>query len=347
MTPSPDEPERPVLTVILPTWDTFEAIRTTVRHLTAQTVAGSIELIICAPSREQLAMDADAVRALHSVKVLEAGPLKEMGPVRARAVREASATIVAFGEDHCFPFPVWAEALIAAHQEPHAAIGPGVHNANPDSAISWADILIEYGRWLTPARRREVDMLPGHNSSYKREVLLQYGSELDSLMEAETVLFWDLRRRGYTLLLEPSARVNHTNFSRLGPYLMVMWHLGRSFAGKRAEPWSLARRVAYAIAAPAIPVIRLGHVLRAARENGIPVGRLLRSAPIMMAGLAVDCVAQATGAAFGAGSSTVKLTVYEFHRGEVNRSADWLAHRGHLTNERRCGSGCGASDSSS
>lgn len=316
----------PALTVVLPTWDTFDAVRTTVRHLTEQTLAKSIELIICAPSAERAAVDAEAVRGLHSVRVLEAGPLKEMGPVRARAVREASADVVAFAEDHCYPFPDWAEALLAAHAEPHAAVGPAVHNANPNSQISWADMLIEYGRWVAPGgRRREVDMLPGHNSSYKRDILLKYGQELDSLMEAETVLFWDLRRRGYTLLFEPAARVKHTNFSRLAPYLYVQWHLGRSFGGKRAEPWSVPRRIAYALASPAIPFIRLGHVVRSAIDNRVPLRRLVMISPALVAGLAVDFVAQATGATFGAGRSTVLLTAYEFHRGEVNRNRRPLA----------------------
>lgn len=317
--------DKPRLTVVLPTWDTFDALRTTVQHLTAQTIAGSIELIICAPSAERAAVDADAVRGLHSVRVLEAGPLTLTGPLRARAVREAAADVVAFAEDHCFPFPDWAEALLAAHAEPHAAIGPAVYNANPESTISWADLLLEYGRWVAPGRRREVEMLPGHNSSYKRDVLLQYGHELDSLMEAETVLFWDLRRRGYTLLFEPAARVRHTNFSRLGPYLAVLWHLGRSFGGKRAEPWSAARRAAYALASPAIPFIRLSHVVRSAIGNRVPLGRLLLISPALLVGLAVDCVAQATGAALGAGDSTVRLTAYEFHRREVNRAGRLIA----------------------
>ena len=310
----------PALTVVLPTWDTFDALRTTVAHLTAQTLAGSIELIICAPSVERAAVDAEAVRGLHSVRVLETGPLKETGPIRARAVREAAAPIVAFAEDHCFPYPDWAEALLAAHAEPHAAVGPAVYNANPESQISWADLLIEYGRWVAPGHRREVEMLPGHNSSYKRDILLQYGHELDSLMEAETVLFWDLRRRGYTLLFEPAARVRHTNFSLLRPYLQVKWHLGRAFAGKRAEPWSVARRAAYVLAAPAIPLIRLSHVVRSAIDNRVPLRRLVSISPALFVGLAVDCVAQATGAALGSGRSTVQLTAYEFHRGEVNRT---------------------------
>lgn len=310
----------PALTVVLPTWDTFDALRTTVAHLTAQTVAGSIELIICAPSAERVRVDVEAVRGLHSVRVLETGPLRETGPVRARAVREAAGRVVAFAEDHCFPYPDWAEALLAAHAGPHAAVGPVVHNANPESTISWADLLIEYGRWVAPGRRREVEMLPGHNSSYKREVLLEYGHQLDSLMEAETVLFWDLRRRGHTLLVEPAARVRHTNFSRLRPFLQVQWHLGRAFAGKRAEPWSAVRRAAFALASPAIPFIRLGHVVRSAIDNRVPLGRLVRITPVLLAGLAIDWLAQATGAAFGAGRSTVLLTAYEFHRGDVNRT---------------------------
>ena len=163
-------------------------------------------------------------------------------------------------------------------------------------------------------------MLPGHNSSYKRDVLLQYGQELDSLMEAETVLFWDLRRRGYTLFFETAARVRHTNFSRMVPYLYVQWHLGRSFGGKRAEPWSFARRAAYALASPAIPFIRLSHVVRSAIGNRVPLRQLVLISPALVAGLVVDFVAQATGATFGAGRSTVLLTRFEFHRGEVNRT---------------------------
>lgn len=309
----------PALTVVLPTWDTFDALRDTVRHLTAQTVAGSIELLICAPSADRAAVDADAVRALHSVRVLEVGELRATGPIRARAIREASADVVAFAEDHCFPGPEWAEALLAAHREPHAAVGPAIYNANPDSGTSWADLYLGYGRWLGPGRRREVDLLPGHNSSYKRAVLLNYGPELDNLMEAETVLFWDLRRKGHTLLFEPAARVAHTNFSRLGTFLDVQWHLGRVFGAARAERWSVVRRVGYAAASPLIPLIRLGHVVRGAVDNHSSLRGLLTAMPAMLAGLAVDCVAQATGAVSGSGHSVAKLTAYEFHRGEINR----------------------------
>ena len=309
----------PALTFVVPTWDTFDAVRTTVAHLTAQTIAESIELIICAPSEARVGVDTDAVRTLHSVRVLETGSLHATGPMRAMAVRAAAAPVVAFGEDHCYPQQGWAEALLAAHAASHAAVGPALFNGNPVNAISWADIYIEYGRWLGPGRRREVKLLPGHNSSYKRDVLLQYGSDLDRLMESETVLFWDLRSKGHTLLFEPAARVAHHNFTRLGTFFAVQWLLGRVFAAMRAERWSLARRLAYAAASPAIPLIRLGHVFSAAAENRPALGRLVTTLPLIAAALVLDAFAQATGAVFGAGRSIDQLTRYEFHRSEVNQ----------------------------
>jgi len=309
----------PALTAILPTWDTFEAIRRTVSHLRAQTIAGEIELIICAPKAVRVKYDAADIAGLQSVRVLETGEWHATGPARAIAIRTASAPIVAFCEDHCFPFPDWAEALLAAHREPHAAVGPAVYNANP-STTSWADLYIGYGRWLGPGRRRELPLLPGHNTSYKRHLLLEFGDDLGRLMEAETMLLWDLRRKGHTLLMEPAVRVLHTNFAHPRVFLTAQWHLGRVFGAVRAEKWHSARRVAYAIASPAIPLIRLGHVSRAVLESRLPIGQFIVSLPLMVVALIADAVGQARGALFGSGKSLDVLAAYEFHRAEVNRT---------------------------
>lgn len=310
----------PAITVVLPTWDTFDALRTTVAHLCRQTIAERIELLICAPGAEDFVVDAAAVASLHSVRVLEAGDLRHTGPARARAIREARADVVAFTEDHCFPDPRWAEALLRAHAEPHAAVAPAIRNANPETLVSWADLLVAYGRWLAPGRRAVLDLLPGHNISYKRHLLLAYGPDLDRLMEAETVLLWDLRSRGHTLLLEPAATAAHINFSRLGVWLDVQWHLGRVFAAARATGWSVCKRLAYAVASPAILPIRLTHVLRDSHRNGVPASRIAAALPVVTLGLIVDFVSQATGAVLGGGGSVARLTAYEFHRADVNRT---------------------------
>ena len=304
----------PDLSVVLITPHSFETIRRTLRHLCAQTQASRIELLICVPSAGGFDLDRDAVAALHSTRILEVGEVTASGPARAHAARQASAPVVVYAEDHCFPDPGWAEALLRAHQGPHAAVGPALRNANPETAVSWADFILGYGRWMVPGRAGVVPLLPGHNSSYKREVLQAYGSDLDDLMEAETVLFWDLRRRGHTLYLEPAATTAHMNFEKLRVWLSVTWHLGRVFAAERARGWAWPRRLAYSCAAPLIPIIRLWHALTSVRRNRVDVRQVARALPPIALALVVDAVAQGTGAISGPGSSTPHLTDSEFLR---------------------------------
>jgi len=64
---------------------------------------------------------------------------------------------------------------------------------------------------MDPAPAGFVDYLPGHNTSYKRELLLGYGADLDSMMEGETSLHWDLRSKGHKLYL-----YGHNPLMRLG-----------------------------------------------------------------------------------------------------------------------------------
>ena len=304
----------PDLSVALITPYSFETIRRTVRHLCAQTLASRIELLLCVPVAGGFDLDWDAVAPLHSTRILEVGEVTKTGPARARAARHASAPVVVYAEDHCFPDPGWAEALLRAHHGPHAAVGPAFRNANPEAAVSWADFILGYGRWMVPGRAGVVPLLPGHNSSYKREMLQAYGSDLDDLMEAETVLFWDLRRRGHTLYFEPAATTAHMNFEKLSVWLSVTWHLGRVFAAKRTRDWAWPRRLAYGCAAPLIPVIRLSHTLRSLRRNRVDVRQVARALPPIALALVIDAVAQAIGAISGPGSSTPPLTASEFLR---------------------------------
>ena len=65
--------------------------------------------------------------------------------------------------------------------------------------------------WLPPASRAEHAMLPGHNSSFKRDLLLAYGPGLEDLLRAEIVLHTRLHRDGHRLLLEPAAKFEHVS----------------------------------------------------------------------------------------------------------------------------------------
>lgn len=302
------------MSVVIATPDCYETIRKTIGHLRAQTVKDRLEIVIVAPSRQTLDLDESELRDFHQYRVVEVGAMESIARANAAGIRQSSAPIVALTEDHSFPDPDWAEALIKAHRQPYAAVGPVVRNANPNSAVSWADFLIGYGPWMEPTPAGTVEHLPGHNSSYKRAVLLEYGDELETMLEAETVLHWNLRAKGYDLYLEPAAKTAHTNFGRLSSWVPVMFHCGRVFAADRSRHWSLGRRLFFVGGSPLIPLVRLWRILRQMRRLRRQHGLLPRILPALIIGLSLDAVGQMIGCACGAGDSKQKLSEFEFHR---------------------------------
>jgi hypothetical protein len=231
--------------------------------------------------------------------------------------------VVALAEDHCFPEPGWAEALLHGHEQPDvAAVGPVLRNANPRTMVSWCDFVIGYGPWLAPGRPGDRPFLPGHNSSYRRDVLLGVGARLPELMAVETILHMHLRARGYRLLLEPNARAAHTNFALLRSWLPVQYHCGRAFAAERVRSWSPGKRMLYALGSPLIPWIRLGRALRQVRRAESPHPSVARLAPLLLIGLAMDGLGQLVGCVAGEGTSPERLARYEFRRAEHVPEAD-------------------------
>ena len=203
----------PAMSLIVITPDRYETIRKLMNHLNAQTIKERLEIVIVSPSIHTIDLDESQLQGFWGFCLVEFGPIQSSAEARATGIRKASAPIVAFTEDHSYPDPHWAEALLKSHEQPWAAVGPVIRNANPKSLISWANLLIEYGPWLEPASSGIMEHLPGHNSSYKRMILLDYGFELENLLEAETLLHWDLKAKGYDLYLESEAKTSHLNFS--------------------------------------------------------------------------------------------------------------------------------------
>lgn len=307
------------LSVVIVTPDRYETIRKTIGYLRSQTVADRLEIVVVAPSRESLDLDAAHLEPFASFRVVEVGRVDSLGEGNAAGVREATARIVALLEDHSRPERHWAEAILAAHGSDWAAVGPAMGNPNPKSAVSWADFLLAFGTWWIPTPSGEIDHLPTHNASYKRSVLLEYGSELESLLKAEIILQWDLCARGHRLYLDSDARVYHVNFELLRSMLPVQLHAGRVFAAVRSRGWGPAKRALYASGSPAFPWIRLRHVLRQiARRPGrseLPVTVY----PILLLGLATNALGEALGYALGIGNAGRSLGRYEFHRDRHRR----------------------------
>lgn len=308
------EARKPLMSVVVITPDRYATIRKTIRHLRTQHASLSLEVLIVAPTLEELCMDASEMESFFQYKVIEVGPVNSTARARAAGALAASAEIIAFAEDHAYPAPGWAEALIKRHREGWAAVGPVMTNANPRSITSWANLLIEYAQWLDPTEGGERDHLPGHNCSYKRDLLLGYGDRLEAMLDAESILHWDLRAHGHRLYLEPGARTFHQNFSRPFPCLTLRFNGGRLFASARARRWPAWRKALFICASPLIPAVRCFRITRELFRPGRPRRLLPRLLPALIVGLIFDGAGELAGYALGPGRAMAKLSDMEFHR---------------------------------
>ena len=306
------------MSVIIVTPDSYDTIRKTIKHLRAQTVRDRLEIVIVAPSAKTLNLNESELREFHGFRVVEAGEINSHARARAIGIRQTNAPIVALTEDHSYPDPSWAEALIRAYEKPLAAVGPVMRNANPASAISCANLLIEYGPWQDPSPAEKASHLPGHNSSYRREILLGYGPELESMLESESIMHWDLRSRGFEIYLEPAAKTYHLNISLLSSWIAVQFLNGRVFASARSKNWSPFKRAIYSMGSPLIPLIRLWRILsemsKPGRSENISFPRKLSISLAIVLGLIIDGIGQFVGYSVGTGDSEERISKYEFHR---------------------------------
>jgi hypothetical protein len=313
---SPAPPTAPSLAVVLVTVGSFDSVRKVVRCLRAQTICNRIELLVVVQSRAAFAADSDALSGFARYEIVEMGQFFQVADAKAAAVGRATAPVVAFAEDHCFPEPDWGEALLTAHRAGWTGVGPAVRNANPRTALSRTGYLMHWAPWMDPASGGPAPTIPWHNSSYRRTALLDLSPDLPRLLAVENFLQAALRHRGHQLYLEPSARVSHANISRPAPWLVHGFWGGRLYAARRVryERWSRLQRARKAASSPLIPLVRMWRLLGSLRRAGRIVEFLPRTLPLLAVGLVAHAVGEATGYILGEGEAEAHYSRYELHR---------------------------------
>jgi hypothetical protein len=294
--------------------DGLETIGRTLRHLQKQTVADRIELVLVVPEEVRINRSDSRLEGFWGISIVEVEEISSLSWSREPGIRAARAPVVALAESHTYHGPVWGEALIEAHRGPWVAVGPGVSNANPRYASSWANLFLDYGPWLEPDAGREMDVLPGHNTAYDRRILLTYGADLKHLLETEAFLHADMRSKGFRLWMEPRARMGHLNVTRPSSWIRERILAGRRFGAARAVCVSPGRRAIYAVGSPLIPVIRAARIVPVWRRCA-RVHRLPRALPLaLLLSLLLSAFGEFLGYAFGSGDSMRQLSRIELHR---------------------------------
>jgi hypothetical protein len=304
---------QPELSVVLVT-DHFRTIRRVIERLQEQTARDRIEVVIVTPSAQTLELDAQATTGFASVRVVEVGSISPMPPARAAGVRATTAPFIFLGETHSYAHPGFAAAVIAAHGGPWDVVVPGLENGNPESALSWAGFLSDYGTWHRSLPAGEVGSGPTWNVAYKREPLLALGDNLEHALSSGDELWSAFRAQGRTWYHAPDAPLEHVNVSRPRSWAHERYLAGVMVAANRNLRWSLPRRVTYMFASPVIAVVMLSRLrtpLRAVRSRQLPPGTI----PALVAGVIIRTLGEAVGYLRGASRhDESQMEDYELHK---------------------------------
>ncbi len=314
----------PALTFILAVPTSYPDVKRVIQALQAQTKRNSLEVILVTPSTGNLKANLEDLAMFHSYQILETRDVVSNARASAEGIRFARAPLIVTGEDHSFPAPDWAEVLIDAHRGPWAGVGPVIRNANPGNVVSWAQLLIEYGPWLEPVEGGEKPTLPGHNTCYKRELLMDYPpDELEQMLMQQSAMHLELLDQGHRLYLCPQAIVYHLNQWQHVPWLRDEFRASWKYAGTRSRKWSLWRRLVYAIAAPLIPIVRMRRLMADLRRLQESDSLFPRVVPNLLLCLAISATAEGYGYLRGSPSAASAESTFLFGRAQRLPSAEW------------------------
>jgi len=311
----------PELAVILVTPGPYQTIRRTVSALRMQTARARLELVIVCPSKEKLQINDAEMAEFCSVRIVELHPVRTLAAPRAAGINAATAPLVALGEDHAFPQPDWAESLIRAHQQCCGAVGPAFLNANP-GLMSWLCLVMDYGRWIDPVACGATDDVPGHNSAWKRSLLLEYGPALERMLQAPTVMHWDMHAKGHQLYLESAAKISHVNITRPLCFHLDHFYGARVFASARASGWPWTRRLLYAAAAPMFMIRKARTWHQNICRLGLESELLPKAWPVLLLSAAGVALGETLGYIFGAGRAEQRIFGYDANRSQYVASRD-------------------------
>lgn len=307
---------QPLVTVIMATPERGATLRRPLRFLGQQTLRDRVELILIGPGEEVFDdLEPELLKGFAACRKLGIGTVAEVERAFAPGIEVASAPVVALLENHVYPNPGWAEAIVRAHEGPWDVVGCVISNANPGTATSIVEHLMSYIFHDEGAPVGEVTRVSRNNTTFKRAALMAFDDRLPDVLARDGGLMEELRARGARFYREGEAKLAHLNPSRTRAMLTLRLHSARASSSTRARTscWGPGRRLLYAAASPLFPALRLRKLWP--RLKAAPLrGELVRIAPLLALALLVDAFGQAAGFTFGEGGSALSAGRYDLDR---------------------------------
>ncbi len=295
--------------------DRYLTIRRVLASLREQTVQAQIELVIVIPAGARPGDDEPSLEGFAAVRIVEVPSIHPVPEARARGIRAATAPIVFLGETHSFPTPGFAKALLDAHEGDWDIVVPGLSNANPQTAWSWASFLMDYGTWYYTLSSGQIGGGPTWNVAYRKSILTEADALLELGMEhGDAMAVW-LGQRKVRVYFEPGAKLEHANVSMARWWIEQRYLCGLLVANARRDRWTVGKRLLYVAASPLIPAVilyRLRHAVgRLLAAGELPAGTI----PVLVLGTIVRTAGEVAGYIFGAPpTAQPRMDHYEVHK---------------------------------
>jgi glycosyltransferase involved in cell wall biosynthesis len=303
-------PHKPALSIIIASFNSAATIGQCLASLRDQAASAPFEVIVIDTSTDGSAEIVEKAAAQwrspppasplagpRTLRLLYFPQRKFCGDARNTGIATAQADLIAFIDADCTADPDWVDAILRAHASPDLAIGGPIANAQPASIVAWASYFCEFSQWMPGSPAAQLNDIAAANMSYKRQVFAEFGAFIEGAYSSDTEFHWRLAQRGHRLRFVPSIRISHRSIDRLGQFLRHEIIHGRFFARVRAASrrFSPARRIAYAILSPLVPLILFARIAARNFTNRTYLRHFLAASPLLLLGLAAWAFGESLG----------------------------------------------------
>jgi len=304
----------PLLSVILAT-DHYERGRQLIGSMMRQTIAERIELVLVTSSPDDVRKGVDGNDHFHSIMIVPRDTVVPLSKARAAGVHASTAPYIFIAETHAYPDPEVCERIVELLSQGWSLVVPGLRNANPRNGISWGGFLSDYGAWSRALPAGEIERAPAHNTAFRREVLMDFGADLDKAFGFGDSLHEGMKSRGQHAWFEPVVVVEHVNIYRARHWLKERYLSGVLIGGSRSDKWPWSRRLLYVAASPLIPFVVLSRVRNGVREVARRETLPRSTYPVIVGGVILKVLGEVRGYVFGVSEeSEAKMTAFEIKK---------------------------------
>jgi len=184
----------------------------------------------------------------------------------SRALRECRGELILLTKDHCVPAPDWVRTMVNAQTTDRSVVGGRVEPALDASAADWAFFFIDFYRYTSPIASGWTSCLTVCNVSYDRGRLEAVRAIWQDTF-VETAVNNALATRFGGLWLEAASEVTIQKKLTLREAVRERYILGWLFAYNRLASANLGQRLFYAAFTPALPLLLLARLTRAALHS--------------------------------------------------------------------------------